>query len=453
MSRSSTLDQYNPMKQLLRLALPIMGANLLQTLYNLADTFFLGRLGKEQVSAPTIAFNIIMFLIVFAGGMGMAGTTLISQSKGKQDQDKVDYYVSQTFTGMLLLSILLGGIGLLLMRPILLLLQVPDSVYPYVLSYMRIIFMGLPFMFLSFILRSVLQGIGDSITPLKIQIVTIVLNVILDPLLIFGIGPFPALSVAGAAIATVIARFSGSVIALYILISGRKGVQLKKKYLKPRKQALMLIGKIGIPASIGHGISALGFTVLQGLVNTLGAAVIAAFGIGSRIINSFNMPAMGISQATAVLVGQNLGAKKPDEAGRIVGKAVKAVLIFIVTGMTLTFFFGRHLVQFFIDDPEVIALGAQQFRIVSVSVVFFSVFTVLNGAFQGGGDTKPIMILNISRLWLVRVPLAYLLIFTAGWGAAGIWWAMFASNFSVAAVNIILFRTGRWKYQLNPDTI
>jgi Na+-driven multidrug efflux pump len=121
--------------------------------------------------------------------------------------------------------------------------------------------------------------------------------------------------------------------------------------------------------------------------------------------------------------------------------------------MTLTFFFGRQLVQFFIDDPEVIALGAQQFRIVSVSVVFFSVFTVLNGAFQGGGDTKPIMILNISRLWLVRVPLAYLLIFTAGWGAAGIWWAMFASNFSVAAVNIILFRTGRWKYQLNPDTI
>ncbi len=440
-------------RRLITLALPIMGANLLQTLYNLADTYFLGFLGREAVSAPAVAFTIILFLVVFGMGFSMAATTLISQAKGKEDQEGIDFYASQIFVLMLALSVVMAAAGLVFTRPLLRLMQVPADVFPLVEAYLRIIFLGIPFMFVFFIYRGILQGVGNSITPFRIQLVTVIFNVAIDPLLIFGIGPFPAMGVEGAALATVIARITASAMSVPSLISGRYGVRIRREFLRPRRDAMRLISRIGFPTAFGQGVSALGFVVLQGVVNILGAAVIAAFGIGNRIIGIFMMPAMGLSQATAVIVGQSLGAKNLKEAKRGVSLSISTVLVFIGAGMTLTFFYGQHLVRFFIDDPEVIALGAEMFRIVSVSVVFYSLFMVINGAFQGGGDTKPIMVMNILRLWGFRVPFAYVAVLILEAGASGIWWSMFFSNLLVALGYIILYRTGRWSVQLDPDTI
>ena len=437
--------------QLLTLALPIMAANFLQTLYNLVDTYYLGRLGREAVAAPSIAFNIILFLVVFGIGYAMAATTLISQAKGDNNQELVDFYAGQICTVMLTMSIIIGVAGYLLTVPMLKLMQVPDDVFPHVRVYMEIIFIGMPFMFISFILKGILQGIGDSMTPLKIQGLTVLLNVVLDPLFIFGLGVVPAMGVAGAALATILSRAVGSAIAVYILLKGKKGVHIRARHLIPRKDAFLLMSRIGFPSSVGQGLSSLGFTVLQGIVNTLGAAVIAAYGVGGRIIGIFNMPAMGMGQATAVMVGQRLGARKHDEAKRVVTYAVRSILVFIIAGMTLTFFRGKDVVRFFIDDPEVIAHGAELFRIVSVSVVFFALFMVLNGAFQGGGDTKPMMVMNILRLWALRLPLAYLFVMVLDMGAVGIWWAMFTSNFVVAGITLLLYRTGRWIRMLLPE--
>ncbi len=440
--------------QLIHLALPIMGANLLQTLYNLVDSYFLGKLGKEAISAPSISFNIIIFLIIFGAGFASAGTTLISQAKGKNDSERVDFYVGQTFGILVLVSFLIMITGLLLTDTLLRVLHVPEGLtYENTKTYMTIIFYGMPFMFIAFAFRGILQGAGDSLTPLKIQIITVGLNVILDYLLIFGKGPFPVMGVAGAAWATVISRSVASFIDMYLLGSGRLSIRLRFSTIKPDKKAWGLIMSIGLPSSIGQGVSALGFTTLQGIVNTFGPAVIAAFGVGGRIIALFNMPAQGLSQATAVLVGQNLGAKRPDRAVRVVRYGLMTTAVFITLGMTLSFFYGNLLVRFFVDDPEVIFYGATLFRIVSISVVFFALYTVLIGAFQGGGDTKPIMVIQITRLWLIRVPVAFFLSMTLHMGPDGIWWGMFASNFIVAIAVWLLYRTGRWKYRLNPDTI
>jgi putative MATE family efflux protein len=447
------IEDKNLFKHMLTLALPIMGSNLLQTLYNLADTYFLGKLGSEALSAPSVSFSIIFFMIIFGSGFSMAGTTLISQAKGKGDLDRVDFYVSQTFGILVLTSFVIMAAGLVGTPAILRAMQVPEEIFDVVALYLKIIFLGMPFMFMSFVLRATLQGIGDSVTPLKIQIVTVVLNIILDPLLIFGIGPFPMLGVAGAAIATVISRAVNMFLAFYILFSGKKGIRIRRRYLKPTKEAWSLIMRIGLPSAFGGGLSALGFSVLQGVVNTFGAPVIAAFGVGNRIIGLFNMPAQGISQATAVLVGQSLGARDERSAERVVKYGSISIFVFVTLGMSMTFFFGNRVTTFFISDPEVIAYGTQLFRIVSLSVIFFCLFTVVNGAFQGGGDTKPIMIFNIVRLWGVRVPLALLLAKVMGMGPEGIWWAMFASNVVVAAGNALLYRTGRWKYRLSPDSI
>ncbi|MFW5801082.1 MAG: MATE family efflux transporter [Spirochaeta sp.] len=440
-------------RRLIGLAMPIMSANLLQMLYNLVDSFFLGRLGPAAVSAPAISFNLIFFVAVFGMAFSSAGTTLIAQSKGKRDQEKVDFYLGQMMFLGIAMSVLAAVIGVSASRPILQLLHVPADAFEYTNQYLTIIFAGLPLVFISFLMQGAMQGIGNSVTPLIIKIISVCLNVILDPLLIFGIGIFPRLEVAGAAIATITAQGVASLAALYILLRGRRGMKLRWRNLRPQKRAVRLILRIALPSSIGQGVSALGFTVLQGVVNSLGTAVIAAFGIGGRIIGLFNMPAIGFSRATAALVGQSLGMRRKDQAVRVVRMSVLTVLVFISAGMTLTFFYGNYFIRFFVDDPEVIRVGATMFRIISVSVIPFALFTVIMGAFEGAGDTKPVMFLHVFRLWGVRVPLATVLISLAGIGALGIWWAMFASNILTAAIGFLILSRGSWLHKLDPEEV
>lgn len=422
-------------------------------LYNLADSYFLGKIGKEALSAPSISMNLIFFMIIFAFGFSNAGTTLISQSKGKGDSEKMDFYLGQMTTLILIVAVVISVLGILFTGKLLVLMQVPEDTFAYTSSYLRIIFSGIPFMFMSFVLRSSLQGIGNSVTPLIVQSITVVLNIILDPVLIFGLGPIPPMTVKGAAYATIFSRIAASVIAVVILAGGKKGIKLRLGNMKPDAKAIRLLLKIGVPSSVGQGISALGFTVLQGVVNSLGSSVIAAFGVGNRIIGLFNMPAMGISQATAVLVGQQLGAKDHPGAWRVVKHSFLTVFVFITLGMGLTFFKGSSVFKFFVNDPEVIKHGVMLFRIVSPSVVFFALFTVSTGVFQGAGDTKPVMIFNIIRLWGIRVPVVYLLVACTSLGAVSIWVGMFASNLIVSLAGFILLSKGRWLHKLNPDDI
>lgn len=430
-----------------------MANNLLQMLYNLVDAFFLGRIGPAAVAAPSISFTMIFFLVVFGLSFSMAGTTLIAQSTGKGDPERANFYAGQTTTILMAMSVLVTIAGLVFTPVLLRVMNVPAEAYEYTRQYMTIIFAGMPFMFVSFLLRALLQGVGNGTTPLVVQLITIILNVILDPILIFGLGPIPAMEVAGAAYATVFSRIVAAVISLVILIRGSKGIQLIASNLKPDRAAIRRIAQIGFPAAIGQAVPAFGFTVLQGIVNTLGTAVVAAFGIGNRIVSLFNMPAIGFSQATTSVVGRSLGAKRPDQAVTAVKQSVLTVGVFIVVGMTLTFFFGGGFVRFFVDDAEVIGYGAELFRILSPSVVIFALFTVSLGAFQGGGDTKPVMVLNITRLWGLRVPLAYVFALALSWGAAGVWWAMFVSNLVIAVAGFIWLGRGTWLSKINVDDI
>lgn len=440
-------------RSLITLALPIMLNNLLQMLYNLVDAFFLGRIGPAAVAAASISFTMIFFMVVFALSFSMAGTTLIAQSKGKGDMERANFYAGQTTTILMAMSVAVTALGLLFTPALLRVMNVPAEAFEYTRQYMTIIFAGMPFMFVSFLLRALLQGVGNGTTPLIVQFVTILLNVVLDPLLIFGIGPFPALEVAGAAYATVLSRMVAAGVSLLILIRGSNGIKLRVANLKPETAAMRRIVRIGFPAAIGQAVPAFGFTVLQGIVNTLGTSVVAAFGIGNRIVSLFNMPAIGFSQATTSIVGQRLGAKRPDEAVEAVKQSVFTVGVFIVIGMTLTFFFGGSFIRFFVDDPDVIAYGADLFRILSPSVVIFALFTVSLGAFQGGGDTKPVMILNIARLWGLRVPLSYLLALGLSWGPVGVWWSMFASNLLTAVAGFLWLRRGTWLRKINVDEL
>lgn len=432
--------------QLFAIALPIMAANLLQSLYNLADTYFLGSLGAEAVSAPSITNNISNFLIVFGMGFSLAGTTMIGQIYGrtKEKGPVIDKLASQVFLINVSLSIFISIIGMLLTVPLCKLMGVPEGLtFDYTVQYMRLTFVGIPFMFIDQILRSTMQGLGDTVTPLIIQSITVGLNFILDPIFIFVFD----MEVAGAAYATNIARFISAFVSVIILFSGKKGLKVSIRNMRPDRAILSKIFKIGFPAAVGQAVSSLGFAVIQGVTNSFGPAVIAAFGIGNKITNFFTMPAMGISQGVQVLASRKLGAGNFKEASKVVRIALISIGIFITIGMVLCMVQGEVVMRFFVDDDEVIHYGQQFFDVVTFSVIVFGIYTVITGAFNAGGKTKYTMWANILRLWGVRVPFAYILpIF---FGTYGLWFAMFCSNVIAFLVIIVPFARGKWKNRLD----
>ena len=433
---------------LLQLSTPIIIANLFQTFYNLADAFWLGKLGKSALAAPTITFNIVFTIISLAGGLGAGGMTVLAQYKGKGDYEKVNETASNTFVLLLIISSVLSAIGFIFAPQILSLMQTPPDAYGMTLSYMRIIFVGIPFVFGFYVYQGLMQGYGDTISPMKISAFTVILNIIIDPLLIFGLGPFPKMGVSGAAVATIFSQFISTVIGIGQMMSGKYGLKLEFKNFKFNGEIVKAILKVGVPISVSQTGTSLGFTVLMGIVNTFGSGVISAFGVGNRIISLLTTPAMGLAMGTSTVVAQNIGANKVKRAESSVWVAafMNGILLFVLT--TLLFFFGASVVRFFINDPQVIAIGNSMFKITSYSVLFFSIMMIFNASFRGSGHTVPTLIMQMSRLWLLRIPFAWFLAKTLGYGANGIFWAMFISNVVTAFVSFVWFKSGDWKKKI-----
>jgi putative MATE family efflux protein len=431
--------------KLLSLAWPVMLSFLLQTLYNLADAFWLGKLGKEALVAPTITWHVVFIGLALAMGLGTGGSTLVSQYRGAGKTDEMRRAAGQTFLLMMGAGLIIAVIGFSFSRTILSLLQTPADAFEQSLIYMRWILAGQPFMFAFLIYQNVYLGMGDTIRPLQINAITVILNVILDPILIFGFWIIPPMGVAGAAIGTFASRVIAALIGCYRLFDRRLDFHLRLPDLRFCRKMSALLLRVGGPVSLGQVGMALGFTALIGIVNTFGTAVTAAFGLGHRIIHLVMVPAFGLSQANATAVGQNLGAGNIARAQ----SSVRTALLMsgsILLPMTLcTFFFGAQISSLFISDPEVVSYGEDLFRITSLSVFAFGFVNVLLGSFRGSGHTVPIMVLNTVRLWAVRIPGAWLLGKHLGYGPAGIWWAMFASNTVTAILAWFWFSRGTWK--------
>ena len=445
MSRTPDLLHGSIWKNLVLLSTPIVISRIFQTLYNVTDAFWLGKLGKEALAAPTITHNIVWLTVAVASGLGVGGSTLVAQYKGADNEENMRKSAGSTLLIVIILGIAIGIIGFITTPLILRLLQTPGPAFAFTENYMRIMFTGLPFVFVYFLYQGLLRGYGNTISPMKLIFFTVGLNIILDPFLIFGLWIFPKLGVTGAAIATVFSQGLSSIVAIFILFAGTQGIKIDMRSIKPDIDIWAKIMKIGLPMSFGQMGTSLGFTLMMGLVNTFGTAVVGAFGVAHRIISMLVMPAIGLSQGSATFVAQNMGARQVKRAEKSVWTAagINASVVFIFT--TLLFFFGEYVVQFFINDPEVIAIGGDMFRITSYSVLFFSVMMVFTGAFKGSGHTLPVLIMQIFRLWGVRIPFAYLFAKHWQWGPNGIFWAMFLSNIVITIIAFIWFRRGSWK--------
>ena len=444
--------------KLASLAWPLVFGNLLQTFYNLADMFWVGRVGSDEVAAVSLMFPLSWLFISTALGLTAATIALVSQYVGAGDRRRADHVVSQTVLLAVVASTALAAFGWVFRHEILTLMGAEGAVFTEALDYIEVIFFALPLTFLFFAFRASLQGAGDTKTAMWLMVLSAGLNVVLDPFLILGWGPFPAMGTRGAAWATFIARAFATGAGVYILLRGGFGVRLYVGDLKPDIGVLKKLVGIGYPATIDGWARSLAAVVMAAFVAPFGTAAIAAYGIGVRLMSVSWSVAGAVGQATATGVGQNLGSRTPDRANEVTWTATGGTMGLLFAAAALCVVFPEFMMGVFIDDPEVIAEGVVFLWIIAPFWAFFGGTMVIQGAFRGAGQTKVAMALSFLSRWVFRVPVAIAVAFSwsltipqidvtvrgVGIGVEGIWIAYAVGAFVSFVVAVFWFRLGRW---------
>ncbi|WP_249168729.1 MATE family efflux transporter [Alkaliphilus sp. B6464] len=435
----------NMSRVILTLAAPIMFNNLVQTLYNLADTYWVSKLGTLEMASITLVFPVIFLTLSVGTGINVAGTALISQYIGSNGEKDATRVATQMFSFSVILSIILGIIGYFSTPYIVKAMGGNGDVFTYSTEYLSIMFWEIPGMFLFLVYTSIKQGQGDTVTPMVLNVMGVILNIILDPIFIFTFG----MGIRGAAIATVLSRMIFALYAIYTLFAQKNGIYLDKNNLGLDRKTLGEIISIGLPASLGQSAAAFGFVILNGFVISYGADTLAAFGIGNRINSLILMPVMGIGNALATIIGQNLGANKKDRTTLAFKTSMRLSTIFMIIGGIILFIASPNIVSIFVkNDPEVFRQGTEYLKLISASLPLMGFFQVFVGTFQGSGHTIYAMMMDMGRLWGIRIPMIMLFKKYTHWGSSGVWYAMVLSNGLICIFGLIVYLSGKWQKQI-----
>jgi len=428
-----------------RLALPMVAGAVLQDLFTIVDTIFVGLLGPAALAAVTVSGILLGIVYMFALGIQAGCTALVAQAVGTGDRLRAERVAAQSLLMAIGFSLLVAAVGVPLAEGFLVLLGAEPEVVRPGTSYLQVSMSCSFSMFLSVAFAAAMRAAGDAITPLKIVGLCNLVNIGLDPILIFGWLGAPALGVAGSAWATVISRTLAVILmAALFFVRGYRHFHLKLRDLAPHPTTILRITRIGVFGSgqaLARHVSAL---VLGRLVALFGTVALAAYGIGMRLFFVFLMPGIGFGNAAATLVGQNVGARKPDRAARA---AWLTTCMYGAVAVVVTVVFcalAEPIVVIFNREPEVVSTGVTFLRWYSATFVFVALSVILGRAMQGAGDTFwPMMITGIAML-LLRIPLAYG--FAMSWGSVtGIWAGLAVSNVIQGTLFAAAFLWGRWK--------
>lgn len=440
------LTQGSMLKHVIAFSLPMLIGNLLQALYNTVDSIWVGNfLGPAALGAVSVSFPIIFVLISLIFGITMATTVLVAQYMGAKQIDMVKKTINNTFLILSISAIVVSIAGIVFNRSILRLINTPDDILNMASSYLNIFLVGLIFMFGYNTISAILRGLGDSKTPLIFLAVATVINIILDPLLILGIGPFPRMGIAGAALATTIAQGVSFITAVIYLNRKDHLLTFNLKYFRFDKELTMKTVKIGIPAGIQMSVVSVGMLVVSAIINAFGTQIVASFGMASRLDQFSMMPSQSIAMATSAIAGQNIGAGKEENVKETVKwSTILAVSIAAVITLVAQFT-PKTLLGLFTSDRALLELGARNLRILSLGYIPSAIMFITNGLLRGAGDTLPTMIFSITSLWVIRVPLAKVLSGISSLGADGIWIAIVTSAVISMLLSRIYYATGKWK--------
>lgn len=442
----SHLLEGNIIQGLLKLALPLMFLNLVNSLYNIVDTFWIGKMGELQVGAVALIGPIMGCGSAFVTGLCAAGISLISMALGSCEKDKANHLATHLVLVSLIFGVVIGFFCLLFSDFILQWLKTPEEIYLDTKAYLTGISFDFTFAFLINIFHSIRQSDGDTKTSVMLNSAAAILNTILDPIFIFTF----EMGVFGAALATVLSKVIVAPILLWILFTDRHHVHISFKY-KLDMSLLRQIIQVGVPASLASFLSSFGFVLMNKSIVSYGSLAISAYGIGNKVTDLFYIPVNAFGGALAPFIGQNLGAKNPERAMECYRKSTLLTAVSSAVVMVIGFLTSKYLIVFFVSDasPELMALSLEYCYYVVVTIFFMGWFQNLHGVFSGAGHTKTVLYLSIFRLWGLRIPMIYLFARFTNIGPTGIWWSMVLSNFITCAAGQIMYQKKDWiKVQL-----
>jgi putative MATE family efflux protein len=427
------------------LAVPMVLEMLMESVFAVADVFFVGRLGASAVATVGITESLMTTIYALAIGLSIGAAATVARRIGEKDPDAAAQAAVQ--------SIALGGVaavGLAVMgawfgADLLRLMGASDDVLRVGSGFARMMLAGSGSVLLLFLINAIFRGAGNAAIAMRVLWFANAINITLGPCLIFGLGPFPELGVVGAAVGTTIGRTSGVLFQLYHLQKGTSRIVIRREHLRIDRHVMTAIVRLSSSGVVQNFIGTASWMGLVRILTGFGSAAVAGNTIGIRIILFALLPSFGVSNAAATLVGQNLGAGKPDRAEASAWRA--GWYNTIVLGLVGTIFlvFAPYLIGWFTSDPEVIPYGVRCLRLVSAGFFFYGFGMVLTQAFNGAGDTRTPTLINLGCLWLFEIPLAWLLAHPFGFGPTGVFVSVALAFSLLALVSATLFKRGKWK--------
>ena len=441
--KRKTILEGSLIRAILTLAIPVMINSFIQSMYNLTDTYWLGKIGTDSQAAITLVSPVQNILLNFGTGITTAGAILISQYLGAREDRQANIMTNHIAICSLGFSIVCASLCWLATPAIVKWLGAEGTIYNYGVSYLRIVVLDLPFLFMINIFTSVKQSQGDTVRPLLLNIFGVTINLVLDPLflIVFEWG------IAGAALATLLAKIPSAVIAFVTLKRRRELIRLDFKGFKFETQKLKSILKIGLPTAIGGSTMQLGFLLMTKNVNAYGTVATTAYGIGNKINSLITMPSIGLSSATATIVGLNFGANDIKRADKSFHIALRIGFIFLLICGTILSrpFVAEPIVRFFTTDEAVVPLATDFLSLMAMFCWTNAFHDMSRGLFQGSGHTFITMSVDATRIWCVRFLTLWVCANLLNMGVESVWYAVVVSNAYSAILLYVLYWTGIWK--------
>ena len=427
------------------LAVPMVLEMLMESVFAVADVFFVGRLGADAVATVGITESLMTVIYAVAVGLSIGASATVARRIGEGDPDRAARAAAQSIALGLAGAAAVGVTGGIFAPDLLRLMGASDGVIAIGSGFTRVMLGGSGTVLLLFLVNAIFRGAGDAAIAMRVLWFANAINIVLGPCLIFGLGPFPELGVTGAAVATTIGRGSGVLLQLYQLTRGGSRIVLGRSHLRSDREVMAGIVRLSGVGMFQNLIGTASWMALIRILTGFGSAAVAGNTIGIRLVIFAALPSFGLGNAAATLVGQNLGAGRPDRAEAAVWRAGLYNTIALGLVGLLFLVFAPPLIRIFSSDPEVIPYGVRSLRIVSAGFLFYGYGLVLTQSFNGAGDTRTPTLINLVCLWMLEIPLAWVLAHPAGLGPTGVFTSVSVSFSVLAVVSAVIFKQGRWK--------
>jgi putative MATE family efflux protein len=430
------------------LAVPMVLEMAMESLFGIVDIFFVAHLGADATATVGITEGMLVMVMAVAIGLSMGTTAVVARRTGEHNKEGAAISAVQ--------SIILGAVCMLMIFAVcfpfaprlLALMGAGPGILRAGHTYSRIMMSGSGIILMLFLINAIFRGAGEAAVAMRVLWVANAINICLDPCLIMGLGPFPRLGVTGAAVSTTIGRSVGILFQIYLLWRGTDRMEVHRRHLRLNLEVMRNILRIAGNGVLQFTISTASWVVMVRLIQSFGSAATAGYTVAIRIVVFSILPSWGLGSAAATLVGQNLGAKRPERAEESVWRAAFFNMVFLGSVSVIFLVFAPQLVSIFSRDPVVIGNGANCLRIISLCYVLYAYGMVIVQAFNGAGDTRTPSLINLFCFWMVQLPLAFVLGRRLHLGLNGIYFAILTTEVLLALIAIYVFRKGWWKHKV-----